>query len=54
MRELPELAAKRATKCVFRASKSLSSNDKFSPYRCKDGGELTSRIIAVLEESAAG
>lgn len=53
MRELPEIAARRAKKYVVRASKSLSSNDRFSPYRCTDASELTARLIRLLEESSA-
>ena len=52
MRELPKIAVKRSAKYVLRASKSLNSNDKFSPYRCRDARDLVSRILTELEESA--
>lgn len=50
MQQLPSVAAKRTAKYVVRASKSLTSTDRYSAYRCKDAAHLVARVLALFDD----
>lgn len=49
MQDLPKYAASRSTKYVIRPSRSLTSRDKCSRYRCDDWRTLTQRVQTVID-----
>ena len=49
--ELPLLAAERADKWVIRPSKSATSRDRCSPFRCGSADDLAERILLLTKSS---
>ncbi len=49
MRELPTIASARTSKYVIRASRSLTSSDRYSQYQCKDMNALVARLLKTFD-----
>lgn len=48
---IPGGAADRGEKFVIRASKYLSTQDKYKPYQCQDSAEVVQRLIEYFESN---
>jgi len=51
MKDLPALARATEKKFVLRPSKSVSSNDRFSKFRCNTTAYLYQRVMTLLDEA---
>lgn len=49
MNEVRRLGSKRETKVVLRASKSRTSSDKYTKFRCANAAELVAKVLNIFD-----